>query len=105
MRQALLTITILAAPRAALACPVCFGASDSPLASAINTGVIMMLGVVVVVLGSFGTFFLYLHRRAKQLADGTIETAPAPFAAPFRAGRSAIVPVSATNPQEGTASC
>ena len=35
---------LLAAPRAALACPVCFGQSDSPLAVATNMGIIVMLG-------------------------------------------------------------
>jgi hypothetical protein len=99
MRNALLTIAILAAPRAALACPVCFGASDSPLASAINMGVIMMLGVVAVMLGSFGAFFVYLNRRARQLADGTIDGGR------YLPGGGAAAHVSGANPQEGTASC
>ena len=34
----LITLLLLAAPRAALACPVCFGQSDSPLAKAIEPG-------------------------------------------------------------------
>ena len=95
MRRVLLTVTILAAPRAALACPVCFGQSDSPLASAINMGVIMMLGVVAVMLGSFGAFFVYLNRRAKQLAE----------AGPFAAAHYTAGQVSGTTPQEGAASC
>jgi hypothetical protein len=65
MKKALLTIVALAAPRAALACPVCFGQSDAPMASATNMGILMMLGVVAVVLGSFATFFIYLNRRAR----------------------------------------
>jgi hypothetical protein len=99
MRKALLTIAILVAPRAALACPVCFGASDSPLAAAINMGVIMMLGVVAVMLGSFGAFFVYLNRRAKLLAAGAIDTGA------YASGLGAAVRVPGTNPQEGTASC
>jgi hypothetical protein len=63
------TIAVLAAPRAALACPVCFGQSDSPLAIATNLGVMAMLVVVVAVLGSFAAFFVYLARRARTMAD------------------------------------
>ena len=63
------TIAVLAAPRAALACPVCFGQSDSPLAIATNLGVMAMLLVVVAVLGSFAAFFVYLARRARTMAD------------------------------------
>ena len=55
----------LCAPRAALACPVCFGNSDAPMAIATNTGVLAMLVVVAGVLGAFASFFIYLMRRAK----------------------------------------
>jgi len=68
MRKTLFTIGLLAAPRAALACPVCFGNSDSPLAIATNMGIIAMLIVVAGVLGGFATFFIYLNRRAKRVA-------------------------------------
>jgi hypothetical protein len=61
---------LLGVPRAALACPVCFGASDSLLASGLNNGVLALLGVTLVVLGSFGAFFVYLMRRAKALQGG-----------------------------------
>ena len=46
MRKILFTTCLLAAPRAALACPVCFGNSDSPMAIAMNMGIFMMLVVV-----------------------------------------------------------
>jgi hypothetical protein len=67
MRNALLTLGFLAAPRVALACPVCFGENDSPMAVAMNMGIIAMLIVVAGVLGAFATFFIYLIRRANQL--------------------------------------
>jgi hypothetical protein len=69
MRKTLLTLGLLAAPRAALACPVCFGNSDSPMAIAMNMGIIMMLVVVAGVLGGFASFFIYLMRRAKRVAQ------------------------------------
>src|SRR5450759_2375606 len=57
IRKAIFTSLAVAAPRAALACPVCFGNSDSPLAIATNMGIIAMLVVVAGVLGGFATFF------------------------------------------------
>jgi hypothetical protein len=66
--RALVLCLVLAAPRAAFACPVCFGNSDSPLAIATNMGIIAMLVVVAGMVGAFATFFIYLYRRAKRVA-------------------------------------
>jgi len=73
MRKTLFTLGLLAAPRAALACPVCFGNSDAPMAIATNMGIIAMLVVVAGMIGAFATFFIYLNRRAKKVAaqEGT----------------------------------
>jgi hypothetical protein len=68
MKKTLLTLGALAAPRAALACPVCFGNSDSPLAIATNMGIIAMLVIVGGMIGAFASFFIYLNRRAKRVA-------------------------------------
>lgn len=89
MRQTLLTLLLLAAPRVALACPVCFGQTDAPLAVAAKMGVIFMLGVVVAVLAAFASFFIYLMRRARLAANDV----PGPAAAGHLDGR------------EGTAQC
>ena len=67
-RRAILALVLLAAPRAALACPVCFGNSDSPMAIAMNMGIFMMLIVVAGMLAAFAYFFIYLMRRAKMVA-------------------------------------
>ena len=56
-------------PRAALACPVCFGDNDSPMALAMNLGILAMLAVVVGVLGAFASFFIYLIRRQRLVAS------------------------------------
>lgn len=69
MKRAILTALAVAAPRAALACPVCFGQSDAPMAVATNAGIWLMLGVVAVMLGGFASFFVYLIRRANRLAE------------------------------------
>ena len=69
MRRALLAALMLAVPRVALACPVCFGQSDSPMAQGVNMGIFFLLGVVGVVLAGFAVFFVYLARRARMFAD------------------------------------
>ena len=97
MRAASVSVALVLAPRAVLACPVCFGQSDSPMASAINLGVILMLGIVVTVLGGFASFIVHLSRRARLVA-GSAATAP-----PLRPGDAETYLPS--NPQEGTAQC
>ena len=74
MRKTFFTLAVTAAPRAALACPVCFGDANSPLTIATNMGIIAMLVVVAGMIGAFATFFIYLNRRAKRVAEqeGTI---------------------------------
>ena len=89
MRKTLFTSLILAAPRAALACPVCFGQNDSPMAWAVNMGILFMLVITVGVLAGFATFFIHLVRRAQLAADP----------GPAEAGHYAA------GPQEGTAQC
>jgi hypothetical protein len=69
--RALLLALLLAVPRVALACPVCFGQSDSPMAQGVNMGIYFLLAVVVGVLAAFAGFFVYLARRAKTFAEET----------------------------------
>jgi len=66
MRKILMTLAAVAVPRAALACPVCFGQSDSPMAWGTNMAILFMLGVTGAVLAGFGAFIVYLMRRAKM---------------------------------------
>jgi hypothetical protein len=68
MRTLLLALLLLAAPRVALACPVCFGQNDTPMGNAVKAGVIMMLVLVGLVLTGFGAFIVQLNRRARALA-------------------------------------
>ena len=68
-------VLLFGIPRAALACPVCFGQNDSPLASAMNLGIIFMLVIVAGVLTAFASFFIYLMRRARMVAQQSEGTA------------------------------
>jgi hypothetical protein len=94
IRRSLLTACLLAAPRAALACPVCFGQNDSPLAKGVNMGIFMMLGIVGVVLAAFATFFVYLMRRARLVERMASGDTGRPVAGGY-----------GSTPQEGTAQC
>lgn len=67
----MLAALMLAVPRVALACPVCFGQSDSLMAQGVNMGIYFLLAVVVGVLAAFASFFVYLARRAKAFANET----------------------------------
>ena len=69
MKKTLFTLIALAAPKVALACPVCFGNSDAPMAKATNLGILAMLVVVAGMLASFAAFFIYLNRRARMIAE------------------------------------
>jgi len=91
MRRIITIAVILGVPRAALACPVCFGQTDSPLASATNMGIIAMLGIVGSVLAGFAAFIVHLNRRAKLAASG--------------GDSAAVTQSSSSTPQEGIAQC
>jgi len=64
----LLVLALLFAPRAAQACAVCFGNSDSKLSQGMLAGVLVLLLVVLAVLGGFVALFIYLARRAAAVA-------------------------------------
>jgi len=59
-----------------LACSVCFGQSDSPLAQGTNMAIFFMLGVTGVMLASFAGFFIYLIRRKRLVADDGVGSVP-----------------------------
>jgi hypothetical protein len=87
MRTTFITLMLIAAPRLALACPVCFGDNNSSMTIAMRAGIWLMLGIVALVLGAFATFFIYLMRRARLAEQIGSE------ARPYASG------------QEGTAQC
>jgi hypothetical protein len=51
------------------ACPVCFGALETPMIDGTKLGILALLAVTLAVQGAFVGFFLYLRRRAKRIAD------------------------------------
>jgi hypothetical protein len=63
------------------ACAACYGGNtNDPLAHGMNAGIFTLLGVVVLMLGSIATFFIFLVRReavaqAKKLAEENLSGA------------------------------
>jgi hypothetical protein len=68
------TLVVLAGSGSLLACPMCFGAEETPLIDGAKLGILVMLGITFVVQGGFVAFFLYLRKRARQAADIELET-------------------------------
>ena len=52
-----------------LACPMCFGAEETSMVDGTKLGVLVLLAITLVVQGGFLSFFLYLRKRAKHIAD------------------------------------
>ena len=52
-----------------LACPMCFGAEETAMIDGAKLGVLVMVGLTLTVQAAFISFFLYLRKRAKRIAD------------------------------------
>jgi len=65
--------TIIASTSSAWACPVCFGAEETPIIDATRLGILVMLGITFVVQGGFVGFFLYLRKHARRNADAELD--------------------------------
>lgn len=74
---ALIGLLLLAQPGSLWACAACYGASDSPMARGMNWGIFSLLGVVVCVLSTFATFFVFLAKKSAAASlDAAAETKP-----------------------------
>ena len=68
-RNLLLAMALLvaAAPSSLFACAACYGRTDSPLATAMNFGVLTLLGVVLCVLSVFLVGFVHMVRKGEAM--------------------------------------
>lgn len=71
---ATVAFVLIAGSTSLFACPMCFGAEETPLIDGAKLGVLVMLGITLAVQGGFLGFFLYLRRRAKRMADVELDT-------------------------------
>ena len=58
----------------AFACPVCFGALETPMVDGTKLGILVLLAITLAVQGAFVGFFLYLRNRAKRIAEIDLDT-------------------------------
>jgi heme/copper-type cytochrome/quinol oxidase subunit 2 len=56
-----------------LACPVCFGAVETPLIDGAKLGILVLLAITLAVQAAFVGFFLYLRKRAKRNAEDELD--------------------------------
>lgn len=71
-RTALVAVVLVAGPRVALACPVCFGNPNSAQTRGAQAGVLALLVVTVAMLAAIGGFFfVYLRRRIRMFEEST----------------------------------
>jgi hypothetical protein len=68
----LAALALTSAPAPAVACPVCFGMLEGPLADGTNKAILTLLGITGCVLAGFATFFIYLIRRARIPAETAV---------------------------------
>ena len=65
----LIAIVVLGVAEPAMACPVCFGESDSPMAQGMNNGIFFLLGVIGTVQIGFVALFVSFRRRGRELQE------------------------------------
>ena len=66
-------VVVIGGSSSVFACPVCFGAEETPMIDATRLGILVMLAITFAVQGGFVAFFLYLRRRAKHNAETELE--------------------------------
>ncbi|HEY7499590.1 MAG TPA: hypothetical protein VH740_13815 [Vicinamibacterales bacterium] len=64
-----LALIVMAGSSTLFACPQCFGAEETSMVDGTKLGIAVMLGITFVVQGAFLGFFLYLRKRAREMAD------------------------------------
>jgi hypothetical protein len=63
----LVAVVLLVTPAILSACPVCYGAPDSPMTKSSNNAIVFLLGVIGFVQVGFVAMFWSFWRRAREL--------------------------------------
>ena len=72
--MALVAVAALSEPVAG--CAVCYGTGDSAMTAGMNNAILLLLGVVALVQGSFVALFLTLRQRARRARSHREELQP-----------------------------
>ena len=68
LSHAVATLCLTAAlPSTLLACPVCFGAADSPMTQGMNMGILSLLGITGTMLAGIATLLLRFRKRLARV--------------------------------------
>jgi hypothetical protein len=67
-------VVVIGGSSSLLACPMCFGAEETSMIDGTKFGVLVMLAITLAVQGAFVSFFLYLRRRARRIAEVDLDT-------------------------------
>ena len=67
VRFVVIAAALLLVPAVLSACPVCYGAPNSPMTKSSNNAIIFMLGIIGFVQVGFVAMFWSFWRRAKEL--------------------------------------
>lgn len=71
-----LIIAAALAPAPLLACATCFGQSDSAMAQGMNWGIFTLLGVIITVLATIASFFVYIIRKETAAGNNPAPKTP-----------------------------
>ena len=63
----LLVVLAIAIPSRIFACAACYGASDSPLATGMNYGILTLMCVILSVLSVFVVCFVHIVRKGEAM--------------------------------------
>ena len=67
-------LVVIGGASSVLACPMCFGAEETPMIDGAKLGILVMIAITFAVQGAFVAFFIYLRRRAKRIAEIELDT-------------------------------
>ena len=65
----LAALAMLAVASASMACPVCFGESDSPIVKGAEYSILFMMGVTYALIGGGLATAIFLRRRQRRRQD------------------------------------
>ena len=60
-------------PSVTLACPVCYGDTNSAMAEGVNAAILVLLGITGSVLGLLSAVFLRIRKRMKLTMNGSVD--------------------------------
>lgn len=71
----LAAVAMLGATSTSLACPVCFGETDSPMVKGAEYSILFMMGMTYALIGGGLAAAFFLRRRCKKRGSGQDKTA------------------------------